>query len=241
MMLSDFASQFDPVVLDLDGVILDSNGFKLDAMRTVLSRYDSAAAESFLAEFRAKFGRTRREHFLSFHSQYLASRVGFEAFYDEAGRDYASHVSKRYPTAALCEGAAAFVHGLSQTGRAIYVVSGTMTDEARTVLAARGLASAFKDILGGPIRKIDHVLMILRTDRRPDKPSLLIGDATEDARVAQECGMHFLFAEKYAIVPARDIIHQLGLQHIQTTVTLDPCAHIELRTVSATANASVMS
>lgn len=241
MMLADFASQFDPVVFDLDGVILDSNGFKLEAMRAALGRYDAAAAEAFLDEFRANFGRTRREHFLAFYNQYLAPDSGFEAFYDEAARDYASRVAERYATAPLCDGAAAFIHGLSQSGHVLYVVSGTMTGEAQTAMEGKGLATAFKAILGGPVRKIDHVRAIRHAQRRSDRPSLLIGDAAEDARVAHECGMHFLFAEKYAIVRARDVIDQLRLAQMHVTATLDPRAQIELQAVPSNANSRVMS
>lgn len=238
MTLADFTSQFDLIVFDLDGVILDSNGFKLEAMRAVLGRYDAAAAEAFLNEFRANFGRTRREHFLSFYNQYLAPGAGFETFYDEAAYDYASRVAKRYPAAPLCEGVATFIRGLNQSGHVMYVVSGTMTGEAQAALHGKGLASMFKGILGGPTRKMDHVRSILHS-QRSDRPSLLIGDAAEDARVAQECGMHFLFAEKYAIVRARDILDQLGLTQLQATATLDPRAQIELRTIPSNANAPI--
>ena len=101
MDLFEFISQSELIIFDLDGVILDSNGAKLEIMREVLRPHDVAAADQFIEEFKANFGRSRREHFLSFYEIYLRHTTGFEAFFERAAARYAEVLRERYLSVSL--------------------------------------------------------------------------------------------------------------------------------------------
>ena len=59
------------VVFDLDGVVVDSNELKVECMREALAEFGTELVDPYIHEFRRTFGRTRREHFLSFHRYHL--------------------------------------------------------------------------------------------------------------------------------------------------------------------------
>jgi phosphoglycolate phosphatase len=220
MTLLPFLAQFDLILFDLDGVILDSNRLKVETMREVLHPYDGPAADSFMESFRTNFGRSRREHFLAFHGEYLLRHHGFEQFYQEAGGRYADLLRARYAAAPLCDDAAQVIRELNMRGTATHVVTGTMTGEARAVLEAKGLASEFQSVLGSPASKLENARNILSRPEAARAKAILIGDATEDARVAGHCSIRFLFAEKYSLIDAQHLMDRLGLTSLTTFSSL---------------------
>jgi phosphoglycolate phosphatase len=202
----DFLAGFEVVVFDCDGVLLDANSLKVACMRAALSEFDAELVERFLAEFRETFGRSRREHFAALHRDYLRSSGDFEEFYGHYAGHYAKLLAERYDSAPLCANASGLVRALHARGVPLYVVTGTLSSEARQVLARKGLLADFQAVLGGERPKAERIETILRRTAAPRDRVILVGDARQDLAAARRTGVEFLFVERYAFFSLAELI-----------------------------------
>ncbi|WP_294260875.1 HAD family hydrolase [uncultured Sphingomonas sp.] len=213
-------ADYDVVAFDCDGVLLDSNRFKIDLFVEVLRA--EGISEPVVAAFSAfqstNFGTSRYRLF-----EFLeAGRFG------DAGGVTAAHMLAAFGEACFAGYlATAEAPGLRDAlvraggdGRSLYVVSGSDEAELRRVLEARGLASAFAQVLGSPANKTQNLTMIREreTARLGRAPRILfVGDAFADLAGADDVGADFLFAAAMSTVrPALEArIRQRGLPMIE--------------------------
>jgi phosphoglycolate phosphatase len=196
--LVGFLSQFEVVVFDCDGVLLDSNNLKMTCMRAALGEFSSQLVEQFLDEFRETFGRSRREHFAALFRDYLGRTDDFDEFYRHYAGLYAKLLAERYGGVPLCRNAGSLVRSLHADGVRLYVVTGTRSAEAVRVLAEKGLLPCFRAVLGGEEPKAARLAAVLRQTSAPPGRAILVGDAKQDLAAARQAGVEFLFVERYA-------------------------------------------
>ncbi|MEI9952262.1 MAG: HAD family hydrolase [Pseudomonadota bacterium] len=181
--------------LDCDGVIFDSNGFKLDALRYSLVGFPAPALREMEAYWSANGGVSRYEKLGYFFSEIL----------------HTSEVSKQVAAAALrftefsrraygdCSPVPeALLFARSTGAERCFVVSGTDQDELRDVFAAKELSRDFAQVCGSPTSKHTHMKRILEEHSCPGERALFIGDGGGDFDVARRLGVPFIYIDQYS-------------------------------------------
>lgn len=182
--------KFNTLVLDCDGVILDSNRVKTDAFYSATLPYGEQAAAA-MVDYHVRNGGVSRYRKFAYFLEHLAPAGVVGPDLDALLVAYASEVRAGLLTCAVAPG----LELLRQhTSAARWLVaSGGDQAELREVFEARGLLSLFDGgIFGSPDAKEDIVKRELENGNIRS-PALFIGDSRYDHVVAQQHGLDFVF------------------------------------------------
>ena len=196
----------DLLLLDCDGVILNSNYIKIDSMRCALSDIEGIAegVDEAVKYFTNNFGKSRFHHVEAFLNGILSLQTEADKSCVERAilTKYASNLDLSYKQAMVTEG---FLDFLTALKIKKYVVSGSEQEQLRAVFSEKGLTSYFEEVFGSPINKIELVSAILSKEN-PESP-VLIGDSIADLNVALELGIDFVAYTPYSNV-AEELVEE---------------------------------
>ena len=188
------AADYDTLVFDCDGVILDSNRIKSAAFRTVTAPFGAEASTRFLDYHHRHGGISRNEKFAHFIDAIVAVPVAAadrQRLLDGLLRDYAAICARELLACPLIPGVAALLASIPPHVAA-HVVTGGAQSEVRAVFAARGLDRYFASILGSPTSKRDNMRLLAAAGALRGR-ALYFGDAELDMQLAEEFGLEFVF------------------------------------------------
>ena len=192
---------FDLIIFDCDGVLLDSNTLKIEAMGEALKKMGVSLKEvdtckSFFAD---NFGKSRFYHVDYFVENLLkVDTQSIDNFKQELLNTYSQQCKKLYLTANITP----FSEKLLAQNTAIkYVASGSEQNELREIFKIRKLDSYFSGILGSPEKKSVHIATILKKHNTPK--AVMIGDAISDLEAAKENNIDFIFYSPFSNVEAK--------------------------------------
>ena len=179
-------------VFDCDGVLLNSNKVKCEAMYRAALPYGADNAKR-LVDYHAENGGIGREiKFRWFFENVVEPSLEPSHAVDQLLRDYAEELTEGLARCEIAPGIHELAASLKAQGVSMLVVSGAEQAELRTVLRNRGLAQYFDGIFGSPDTK-DEILA--REIRRSTitKPALFLGDSRYDHEAASRAGLDFIF------------------------------------------------
>lgn len=183
------AGQLRLLVLDFDGVVLQSNDAKTEAFRDVFARFPDHL-DAMMAFHHANVSASR---FVKF--DYLRRQLGRpsdEVLSDELAADFSRRTLDRLATVPFVPGAEAFLEEFARR-LPLYLASVTPAADLEVTLARRGLRGFFRDVYGcPPWTKPEAVRDVLRREGCPGAAVALIGDSPGDRRAAEETGVEFL-------------------------------------------------
>lgn len=190
--------EYEVYIFDCDGVILDSNELKIEAMKNVLERYFSD--EDLIAEcvnyFRHNFGKSRFHHVAHFLDVILDIEEEWKEELKQliiAG--FSKQCRKLYLSAELSP---SFISFIEQCKGKRYVASGSEESELRDVFVQRGLDIYFNQIFGSPLSKTEIVKNILEQEQTSN--AIMFGDSESDMLSAQCNNIDFVFYSPYSNV-----------------------------------------
>ena len=194
----------ETVIFDFDGVVLDSNRLKTDAFGSVLAEagFSAGAVAHFLAFQARNFGRSRYLLFDDFLRDFAGDEAG-ERDRDRLLAAFGRTCVDGYGQVAETDGVRDLLETLRAAGARLFVASGSDQEELRGVVAARGLAPYFEDVLGSPMRKTDCVRTILQSLGEPQRAARgawFVGDAVADLQAAEDHGVPFVYMRRYSTV-----------------------------------------
>lgn len=183
------------VFFDCDGVIFDSNGFKIEAMRRALDGHNPAEIDAMEGFWRANGGVSRFVKFEHFYTQIVPSDdvpARVKAASERFGQLARAAYDDVDPIPAALDLARA------AGSERCHVVSGATEVEMLSVFASKSIAGLFASIQGSPRPKLELVKSVL--DARGCAPSdaLLIGDGSMDFRVCRELDMQFVYLAEHS-------------------------------------------
>lgn len=184
-------SEYDVYIFDCDGVILDSNQLKIDAMKNAVSSYTPNAdlIEQCVDYFKNNFGKSRFHHIDVFVSEILKVDGSFaEQAKTKLLSLYSGQCKALYMSADITEG---FLDLITALKGGKYVASGSEQSELREVFKERGLDQYFDGIFGSPEKKVNHVRTIVN-DNKLSK-AIMFGDAVSDLEAAKDNNIDFIF------------------------------------------------
>lgn len=180
---------FATIILDFDGVILESVSVKTEAFRTLFSEFPKHIDE--IVQYHIDNGGISR--FDKFH--YIYNNILKEELtpnrFDEISEKFATIVFKEVIKSPFVIGA----HEFLETYHSIiplYVVSATPEKELITILQKRGLTHYFRQVFGAPKKKVDCLKEIVKFTGMPIESVIFIGDAKNDFDAAQLAGVRFV-------------------------------------------------
>jgi HAD superfamily hydrolase (TIGR01549 family) len=195
-MKSTFLNQYDVIIFDCDGVLLDTNLLKCEAFGKAVEGYPTEIVESFVDHCRKTFGISRYVKFKEFLSDYAN-----ESFQEDKYRfllnNYAKTCKEIYGYAQFTPGSEKLLLELSNRSRNLYVASGSDERELNEVFKARNLSKYFNGIYGSPKTKLECTSIIL--SNHPNKKAVFIGDALSDMKTAKEHDIEFIYMSKYTV------------------------------------------
>lgn len=198
------------VVLDCDGVVLDSNSLKTDAMAEAVSSY-GPELQAMLIDYHRLNGGLSRYHKFEYFLKELVGKYS-EDVYQGLLDNLSTLVRDSLKSVAMTEGAMEFI---DQVGRHadLYIVSGGDQEELNEVFDHRGLSERFKGIYGSPVGKHEHCSSIMNKYDAGIKP-VFFGDSKLDHIAATDTGMEFYFISGYTDFDAwRSYCDEFAIRH----------------------------
>lgn len=195
-MLINTFKQYDLVIFDCDGVLIDSNLLKCEAFGKSVSEYPDNIVESFIEHCKKTFGVSRYVKFKEFFNQFAIEPFD-ETKYQLFLKRYANLCKELYYEADLTPSVERVLFLLKDAGFKLFVASGSDEKELINVFKNRNLISYFNKIYGSPKKKMDCVSEIL--DNNPGLKAVFIGDALSDLRVSKGHNIDFIYMSKYTV------------------------------------------
>jgi len=190
--------EHDCYIFDCDGVILNSNILKVDAMRNTLSELAFSISEVDLCVeyFSKNFGKSRFHHVEHFLEHILTiKKQNKKQIQENILNSFSSQCKSLYLTA---EFTPFFIEFISSLKGIKYVASGSEQNELRGVFEARELSQYFEDIYGSPTKKTELVEQILK--QNPSKKAIMFGDAVSDFEASRDNNINFICYLPYSNV-----------------------------------------
>lgn len=177
------------LILDFDGIIVESVGIKTRAFRELFSRYPEHVDR--IVDFHLmNDGLSRYKKFDHIYADILNEPLG---------EDLSRRLGERFSELALDEiKKCPFVPGAVELLKTysrkvpIYVASGTPEPELREIVAARGLAGYFSGVYGTPATKSEITEAILGREGFKARDCLFVGDTLTDYTEAAKAGVRFI-------------------------------------------------
>lgn len=178
------------VVLDFDGVVLDSVGVKTDAFRRLFAPEGPEACARVVAYHEANGGLSRFEKFRWAYREVLRRPLTPDA---EAalGERFNALVEEAVLAAPFVPGALEFLEAWSPR-LPLLVASGTPEEELRRIVARRGLSGRFRGVRGSPARKKDILGDYAAGLGLTGADLAMVGDAVNDLEAARAAGAAFV-------------------------------------------------
>lgn len=177
------------VVLDFDGVIVESLDVKAEAFAAVFAEHPEHV-EAIVRLHRENGGMSRYEKFRIIYRDYLRQPLD-PATMAALDRRFSSLVRDRVIGAPYVPGALEFLQSMS--GRVpLYVVSATPHEEIEAIIGARGLEGFFKAVHGSPTPKGEWLARIVVREGGDPRSIVFVGDGRADLEGARQAGMRFI-------------------------------------------------
>lgn len=195
-------TSYDVYIFDCDGVILDSNELKLDAMASTLTGlgFEKSEIEQCISYFNNNFGKSRYHHVEIFVNEILTITNDTQTamLYESILTGYSAKCKSLYSASDITPFFINFIRSLP--GKK-YVASGSDQKELREVFAQRDLDNFFEEIYGSPIGKSENVASIL--DAANTSNALMFGDSISDLEAAMVNKIDFIGYKPYSNVPEK--------------------------------------
>lgn len=178
------------IVLDFDGVLVESNPEKARAFEDLFGLYPEHR-DAMLSHHLVNVSRPRLEKFQ--HYVYdVMGRPGDTAMVQRVLDQFSGFVVPRVVAAPDVPGARPFLEEFSRRVP-LYLASVTPEGELRAIVRARGLDPFFTAVFGDPpLTKSEAVRAVLEMEKLPGSEVLLVGDSPSDYEVARTAGLQFV-------------------------------------------------
>ncbi len=177
------------VILDFDGVLVESVGIKDRAFKEIFSDYP----ERLDAIMRYHFSHNAVIRFEKF--RYIFNNILGIDYTEEIEQDLSARYSQLVVDEIInCPSVPGSIEFLDYFYNRIpiYIISINPKDELDKIIKARGLNKYFKDVYTVPWKKPDAIRDILKRENIKSGEAIFIGDSPEDYQSAIQAGVSFI-------------------------------------------------
>ena len=189
-------SKYDYLIFDCDGVILDSNRFKIQAYSDALPDERPKHIEIFLRYHKQHGGVSRYEKFRYYYNE-IRRTLSPEREINIAIDRFAAIVRKGMLECDYVLGVLQFIKHAKTNSVPLFVVSGSDENELREVFSIRGIDYHFNHIYGSPANKVKNTGKVVKL-MGEEKKGLFFGDSKTDFDAANKFGLDFVFISGFS-------------------------------------------
>jgi len=180
---------FKIIILDFDGVILESLDVKTRAFLKVYQDYPEHANE--IARYHLQNGGVSRyKKFVHINNNIIGISITDDEI-EEMAKTFSKAVMDEMLNCPFVDGALEFLDKYSVIA-GLYVASGTPQEELRLIVQKRGLTKYFSDVFGTPASKPQIIQEILTIDNIRNDEVVFVGDAMSDYEGAKDADVPFI-------------------------------------------------
>jgi HAD superfamily hydrolase (TIGR01549 family) len=184
-------SDYDYVVLDCDGVILDSNPLKTHAFALALEGEPEKYVAEMIVYHKSKGGVSRYKKFRHYFEE-INPHEDFEKNAKVAISKFAEIVQKGLLECDYIPGVVDFINDVKEKGLPLFVVSGSDEIELKEVFSKRKIDLLFCAIYGSPPTKTENMKKV-KSQVGAQTKGLFFGDSRSDMEAAEGFGLDFIF------------------------------------------------
>ncbi len=177
------------LVLDFDGVILESVDLKTRAMRRLFANRP-AHLDAIARYHTDNAGMSRYDKFRYFYETLFREPLPNEEM-NRLDRAFGALVAREIDACPFVAGAPAFLEARAAE-LSLFIASGTPELELRDIVARRGLDPLFDSVYGSPASKASHLRAIAERLQTTPAALLFVGDGRQDFEAAAEVGSRFI-------------------------------------------------
>jgi len=184
-------NDFEVILWDFDGVIIDSNSVREFGFREVLKEFDPEQVEQLIDFHNANGGWSRYVKFRYFYEEILKCPIS-ESQVQELANSFSSIMVESLPNPELLiEETVRFIQEMNSQGKQMHIVSGSDDNELRSLCDELELSKYFLSINGSPTPKSALVKAIIDNGNISASQYCLIGDAVNDYDAANQNEIQF--------------------------------------------------
>ena len=177
------------IILDFDGVIVESADIKTEAFRKLFSNYPKHV--DTIVEYHKKHaGVSRYEKFCYIFENILKRPLSKEKMV-EFGRRFSALVVGEIKACPMVPGALEFLEKYSKKMK-LFIASSTPEEELQYLVKARGLQKYFRGMYGAPSKKSEIASRVLEEEGAGKEEVFFVGDSAADYAEAKKAEIQFI-------------------------------------------------
>ena len=181
---------FDAVILDFDGVIVESVDVKTQAFAALYAPYGPGVVAQVVSYHLDHGGISRFEKFRHFHREFLGKTLS-PAEEVSLGARFSALVEDAVVAAPWVPGAREFLDE-HHVRLPLFVASGTPEPELVRIATRRAMRHYFVSMHGSPATKAGNIQLVLQRHGYFPGRVLMVGDARSDYDGAAATGLRFI-------------------------------------------------
>ena len=183
--------RYKKLILDFDGVIVDSNKFKENSIREAALIYkDPIETNKFCKYFTDNNGLSRKEKIFYFFGNNEISKKILE--------EYNDLILKRYNECNPTKKAKEFLININNNGYYPYILSGGDKNEISSFINTKLSDFKFEKIHDQSNNKEFWINKIIKENNLKGNEIIFIGDSKIDEQAARSYGLDFIYMKKYS-------------------------------------------
>ncbi len=176
--------KYNTFIFDFDGVILDSNFVKKEAIyKSVINFTDIENAKKFVNYFIDNSGIPREKKINKFFSSGISLKIQ---------NKYEQNLEITYKKSNFVPGVISFLTKLKKNNKDILILSGGNQNEIKSIIKIRKIDNYFSNVYGGPLTKEENFKI-----SNAKEPILFFGDSKHDYLVSLSLNLDFIFVYGY--------------------------------------------
>lgn len=180
----------EALFFDFDGVLVDSTRTKKKAFETLFKDFSDEIINAVVHYHTLHGGISRVEKIRHAHENIIKDPLTEKGVMEWANR-YSDLVVQEVIRVPWIKGAKAFLDAYASK-LPVFMISGTPETELKYIVDQRKIGHYFKEILGSPVKKPEHIRRLLAKYGLAPEQCVFIGDALTDYNAALETGLHFI-------------------------------------------------
>lgn len=176
------------ILLDFDGVILESVNIKTNAFRELFSEYVLEVDD--IVQYHLKNNGMYRFKKFEYIYKHILKKKYDETTGSKIGKKFSEMVFDRVVGCPFVAGAEEFLNFFSKRVP-LYLISTTPQEELEGIVAKRNLGRYFEEIWGVP-NKIEYIKRALKKETSKPQEAIFIGDMVDDYLAAKMAGVQFI-------------------------------------------------
>lgn len=180
----------EALFFDFDGVLIDSTRTKKKAFEILFKDFSDETIKAIVSYHMLHGGISRVEKIRYAYDNIIKTPLTEKGVMEWSAR-YSDLVVQEVIRVPWIKGAKAFLDAYASK-LPVFVVSGTPETELKYVVGQRKMSHYFKEVLGSPVRKPEHIRKLLAKYCLAPEQCVFIGDALTDYNAALDTGLHFI-------------------------------------------------